>query len=317
METNIPTAVTAEAGPVVAGIDGSRVAVRAAEWAAAEAAARRAPLRLVSVVPAIDKPAFRPGGQRYREAHAALEDARSAILARHHAGEDADPPEISIAMLRGQADRVLVELSRSAMLIALGARDVGFLSHLVLGSTALAVSRDACCPVALVGRPAAEHGSILVVVGTWYTARAALLAGFRAARDRGTDVTVARVWQGRQWASPSDYAMWSGLPPDHHTASSVVPDAQLRQYQRDFPDVEVRPVTVVGDAATVVERLGATAQLVVIGHDPESARTARLGSLTQDLVRHAPCPVLVVPDPPGTEIVSRDTATAFPRIVTR
>lgn len=269
--------------PVVVGIDGSRAAIRAAAWAAVEAASRSVPLRLIRVVPAIDQSAFRPGGIRYRDAADTLEKARSAVLARRSGG---DGLEIRTAVLRGQPEQVLIDLSRSATMIALGTGDIGFFSHMVLGSTTLAVTREAQCPVALVRRATAGHGSILVVVGTWYTAKPALLAAFRAAQDRGADVTVARIWQGRPWSAADEYV----------ATAPLVSDALIEHYRRDFPTVMVRPVTVVGDVVTAIERFSATAQLIVVGHDADQARPDRLGRIADDLVRHTPCPVLVVPD---------------------
>ncbi|MGW4356819.1 universal stress protein [Nocardia sp. NPDC004582] len=276
--------------PVIAGIDGSRAAIRAAEWAAAEARSRQVPLRLVAIVPAIDKPAFRVGGNRYRYAMEALEAARRAVLVRYPgAGEHG--VEIAVEVRRGQAEQVLLELSRSADLIALGSTDIGFFAHLVLGSTALSVTRGARCPVALVRPAAAADGDVLVVVTDWPSAKPALAAAFRAAHERGADLVVARVWPGRAWSGIEE---WGPAP-------ALVSDAQIRGCGRDFPDVRFRPVTVVGEVGSAVERLSATAQLVVVTHDLDGIPSARLGRTTQDLVCHSSCPVLVLPGEPARE----------------
>ncbi|MEV0466759.1 universal stress protein [Nocardia tengchongensis] len=277
--------------PVIAGIDGSRAAIRAAEWAAAEARSRQVPLRLIAIVPAIDKPAFRAGGSRYRYALEALAAARRAVLARYPDTGD-DPIEITREVRRGQAEHVLVELSRSAALIALGSTDIGFFAHLVLGSTTLSVTRDARCPVALVRPAATAKGDVLVVVTDWHSAEPALTAAFRAAHERGADLVVARVWPGRAW---SDIEEWGSSP-------ALVSDAQIRHCQRDFPEVRFRPVTVVGDVATAVERFSATAQLVVVTHDVDAIGPARLGRVAQDLVCHSSCPVLVLPGTPAPRV---------------
>ncbi|MGV9665222.1 universal stress protein [Nocardia niigatensis] len=284
--------------PVIVGIDGSRAAVRAAEWAAEEAAARRSPLRLVAVVPAIDKPAFRPGGSRYREAAHALEAARDAVLARHPStGED--PLDIAVEVRRGQADHVLRDASGAAALLVLGSTGIGFFSHMVLGSTALTVARESRCPVALVRPADARRSGVLVVVTDWHSAKPALRAAFQAAQDRGTDVTVARVWQGRPW---------SGIP-EWGTGESLISDAQIRRCAQDYPGVEFRPVTIVGDVVTAVERFSGSAQLVVVTHRSDAITPSRLGHPVQDLVRHSTCPVLILPDTPDpaihTEVANR------------
>ncbi|WP_051179798.1 universal stress protein [Nocardia concava] len=290
MDANVsPASLSARSRPVIAGIDGSPAALRAAEWAAAEAAARRVPLRLVAIVPAVDKPAFRPGGGRYRQAVAALEKARRAVLARD-AGADEELLEIAVEVRRGQADQVLLDLSWSAELIVLGSTEIGFFSHMVLGSTALTVTREARCPVALVRPAAAARGSVLVVVSDWASAKPALSAALRAAHDRGTDLIVARVWPGRPWSGISDWA----------AAEPLVSDAQIRHCQQDFPDVAFRPVTVVGDVVTAIERFSALVQLIVVTHHVDELAPARLRRPTQDLVCHSSCPVLVLRDEPAS-----------------
>ncbi|MFE3988093.1 universal stress protein [Nocardia tengchongensis] len=303
METDVSTsrpavrpAEFARRQPVIAGIDGSRAAIRAAEWAAAEARSRQVPLRLIAIVPAIDKPAFRAGGSRYRQALETLEAARRAVSARY---PDDDPVEVALEVKRGQAEQVLVELSRSAALIALGSIGIGFFAHLVLGSTALSVTRDARCPVALVRPDATVTGDVLVVVTDWHSGEPALSAAFRAAHERGADLVVARVWPGREWSGIDE---WGNSP-------ALVSDAQIEHCRRDFPDVRFRPVTVVGDVVSAVERLSAMAQLVVVTHDVDAIAPARLGRATRDLVRHSSCPVLVLPAAPapvvGSEAVHR------------
>ncbi|MFF0610658.1 universal stress protein [Nocardia tengchongensis] len=279
--------------PVIAGIDGSRAAIRAAEWAAAEARSRQVPLRLVAIVPAIDKPAFRAGGSRYRQALETLEAARRAVLARYPDTDDV-PVEIVLELRRGQAERVLVELSRSAALIALGSAGIGFFAHLVLGSTTLSVTRDARCPVALVRPDTTATGDVLVVVTDWHSGKPALSAAFRAAHERGADLVVARVWPGRPWSGVEE---WGESP-------ALVSDAQIQHCRRDFPDVRFRPVTVVGDVVSAVERLSAMAQLVVVTHDVDAIDPTRLGRATQDLVCHSSCPVLVLPAAPAPAVDS-------------
>ncbi|MVU78374.1 hypothetical protein GPX89_14110 [Nocardia sp. ET3-3] len=300
MDTKVSTSRAAvrpadpvRARPVIVGIDGSRAAIRAAEWAAAEAAARRVPLRLLAIVPAIDKPAFRPGGSRYRSASVALENARRAVLAGSSDPAD-DPIEVGLEVRRGQPEQILVELSRSAGLIVLGSTDIGFFSHMVLGSTALTVTREARCPVALIRPAAAVRGSVLVVVADWASAKPALAAAFRAADERDTDLIVARVWPGREWSGETE---WVSMTP-------LVSDAQIRYCGRDFPAVEFRPVTVVGDVGTAIERFSAAAQLVVVTHHIDALAPAHLERPTQDLVFHSSCPVLVLPDAPAEALAA-------------
>ncbi|MBF6182247.1 universal stress protein [Nocardia otitidiscaviarum] len=287
--------------PVVVGVDGSAAALRAVEWAAATALSRSAPLRLVYVLPPLDRPQYRPGGSRHRQAVAALDSARRTALRSTAELESTAPLDIVVDIRHGHADRELLELSRSADLIALGTADIGLFAHMVLGSTALAVSRAARCPVALIRRTPAGSGPVLVVVSAWHTARPALRHAFRAAAALRTDVVVARLWQGRSWAAP-------GYPAP---VGAVVSDARIRHCQRDFPTVSVRPITVVGDAVSAVERFSTAARLVVIGNDGTADYPSRLRRIARDLVHHAPCPVLLIPDAPAA--LPDTSAAAQPR----
>ncbi|WP_306355724.1 MULTISPECIES: universal stress protein [unclassified Nocardia] len=104
--------------PVVVGVDGSAAALRAVEWAAAAALSRSAPLRLVYVLPPLDRPQYRPGGSRHRQAAAALDSARRTALRSTAELESTAPLDIVVDIRHGHADRELLELSRSADLIA-------------------------------------------------------------------------------------------------------------------------------------------------------------------------------------------------------
>ncbi|NNH69310.1 universal stress protein [Nocardia uniformis] len=270
-------------GPaIVVGVDGSSAAMHAAEWAATEAAARQVPLRLIHFVAPVDKPAFRPGGTRFRQARDLLETARKMVLGKV---PEPDRLEVQTAVLRGHADTALLEMSESAALIVVGTSGAGFLTRVVLGSTALALVRNAHCPVAIVRRPGIATGPVLAPVIGWPAAAPILMAGMRAAALRHTELLVVRIWQGRPWAAP----------PGHYVAPSGVTDAQIAQCRRTHPDVEVRSVTVAGNPAEAIERFSAAAQLVVIGTADHRYGGGATAALAHELVRHCDCPVLVLP----------------------
>lgn len=290
-----------EARPVVVGIDGSPAALRAAQWAAVEAAARQVPLRLVQVLPEIDAPAFRPGGVKYRGAVRALEKARDAAVGRSASDGDAGVPVVETTVLHGTPEHVLLELSADATLIALGTTDIGFFSHMVLGSTTLVVTRDAHCPVVLVRPSAVAAGPVLAVVSTPDSAGPTLLTAFRAAHDRGVDLIVARIWDGPGWITH-----WTG-----RTGRHMVPDAQILHYQSRYPRVAVSFVTMVGDIVDHVEHISGTAQLVIVANDPDFEHPDRLGRVADELVRHSPCSTMILPSREVCE--ARSAATVFTR----
>ncbi|WP_067822164.1 universal stress protein [Nocardia inohanensis] len=275
--------------PVTAGIDGSGAGLRGAVWAAREALARSVPLRLVDVLAEPDSPAARPGGIHYRDAQRTLDIAKHAVEQRIPA-DARERLEIRTEIGRGRPASALAERTRSSSLLVLGSAEIGPVRHLMLGSTALEVTRTAACPVALIRHTDSAHGPVLVVVEGWPSARPALLAGFHAARTRGGEVTVARVWHGPEWTTPTDW----------YLDKAVVSDQQIEHCRREFPEITVRPITVVGDTITAIETFSALACLVIVVRDRSIAHPDRLGPISRDLVRHAPCPVLVLPEPNGT-----------------
>lgn len=267
---------------VVVGVDDSPAAARAAEWAATEAIARQLPLRLVHCLPPVDKPAFRSGGTRYRQARDLLETTRRAVL-----GQVSEPDrlEVHTAMPRGHADSTLLEMSRAAALLVVGTSGAGFLTRVVLGSTALALVRDAHCPVAIVRHSGTAKGPVLAPIIGWPAAEPILAAALRAAELRHTEVLVARIWQGRTWATP----------PGHIVSSAVVTDAHIAHCRRAYPEIAVRSITITANPAKAIERFSGAAQLVVLGNTGNTYDSGGIDPLTHELVRHVDCPVLVLP----------------------
>ncbi len=78
-------------------------------------------------------------------------------------------------------------------------------------------------------------------------------------------------------------------------ASEIVDDAVAYLQERD---VNARGFAVVGDSARVILETAAQedVSLIVIGsRSPSSMAELMLGSVSQEVLRHASCPVLVVP----------------------
>jgi nucleotide-binding universal stress UspA family protein len=78
-------------------------------------------------------------------------------------------------------------------------------------------------------------------------------------------------------------------------ASEIVDDAVAHLQERD---VNARGFAVVGDSARVILETAAQEDisLIVIGsRSPSSMAELMLGSVSQEVLRHASCPVLVVP----------------------
>ncbi|WP_405968418.1 universal stress protein [Streptomyces sp. NBC_00015] len=133
---------SADAGPVVLGVDGSPDSDEAVDVAFAEAARRRAELVAVHAWQA-DKgsPGAAPG-------------AAEQMLARAIAGRTDTRPDVRVRrdLVGGTAREVLIEASKAAQLLIVGARGRGAVAGLLLGSVSQAAMTHAHCPVVTVRR---------------------------------------------------------------------------------------------------------------------------------------------------------------------
>jgi nucleotide-binding universal stress UspA family protein len=123
---------------VVVGIDGTQAALDAAAWAVAEAASLGLPLRLVHV-----SVARTPAGH----SDSVADDARHAesmlYLAEMVVHDMATPVNIETTIVQGSPDYVLIDESRSAALVCVGAAGKGPCARMPLGSTAAALAKHA------------------------------------------------------------------------------------------------------------------------------------------------------------------------------
>ncbi|MGW3991402.1 universal stress protein [Streptomyces sp. NPDC004830] len=296
--------------PVVAAVDGSDDSLRALDWAVDAARRRAAPLRVAHV-------------RQY--AHWAQPDVLTAGPAdpqddpvldrvRAHLEKRPGPPDTRCTGLEGAIGVVLPELGAEAQLLVLGSRGRGGFASLLLGSTSMAVARDAACPVVVVPRPGREApgdaGSgprSRVVVGLKVDGpdEATLAFAFTEAARRGARLraVAAYPWPAQPWMMPGE------LPPPIveqnriEDEARVLADGFLAPYRERHPEVEVETVAAAGDAAGHLVDASADADLVVVGrHRRRLTAPARMmGSVTQAVLLHAASPVAVVPPAPAED----------------
>ena len=138
---------------IIVGVDGSQGAHRALEWAMKEAAARQAPLTVMTVheVPVdgwtghvlileVDETAL-------RKARQAAEEAVAKAAAQLG---DSQPASVIVRPVNGFAAQELIEASRDADLLVVGSRGLGGFARLMLGSISDKVAHHAHCPVVVV-----------------------------------------------------------------------------------------------------------------------------------------------------------------------
>lgn len=146
---------------IVVGVDGSPGSQEAVEFAAREAAAHGATLRLVSAweIP----PSVLSNGGVPSEIYDNLEaEARRTLDAAAARVLEIDPTvAVEQRTVEGHAGNALVDEAETADLVVIGRRGHGALTELLLGSISHQVADHARCPVVIVPRADTARGQQL------------------------------------------------------------------------------------------------------------------------------------------------------------
>lgn len=250
----------ADSKAVVVGVNGSRAAVTAAQWAIDEAVSRQLPLRLVYVIP-------RPPGQRVApDSDWELERADMALAQAECAVRNAAKNvEIETAILAGDPAHVLVAQSQDAGLVCVGTSRRGWSTDGSLGPTAAPLVRQAHCPVAVIrtdpdGSPRAL-GVIAVVLND---------------EPDNDEVVRAAMEEGRR---------------RHATVRQI--DRRVDSWVRRYPDVPVQ-VVAAGTGAGVVENHSRAVDLAVVGETDADALPGLVTPNCHPILGFPDCSVLLV-----------------------
>lgn len=282
--------------PVVVGIDGSPAALAAVEIAAAEAALRRRPLRIVHafVWPTIST-AYPPAA--LGTSLPVFRDRAEVFVADAVQLAEKVAPEVAVTgeVQDGPAVPVLLDESRRAHLVVLGDRGLGGFAGLILGSVAVQMATHGRCPVLVVRGERRSGGPVVVGVDGSRTSARAFAFAVEEAALRGTDVLAVHTWQMPAVAGPAEV-----MPLVYDVA--LVEDEERRVLgeavagvAERYPDVVVRQEVVRGAAGRALVERSRGAQLVVVGDRGHGGFIGLLlGSVSQHLIHHAGCPVAVV-----------------------
>ncbi|WP_238012284.1 universal stress protein [Dactylosporangium sp. AC04546] len=286
---------------VVVGVDGSPDALRAVEWAAADAARRHRPLRIVHacVWPTVYAPMALPGPpalfeETMREAAEQIID-EAVTLAR----VVAPALEVSTEVPVKQPTAALVEASRHACAVVIGNRGLGGFTGLLLGSVGIQLAAHASCPVVVVrqaDRPAgAEAGRVVVGVDGSHDAARALAFAFEQASFRGVGLTAVQAYRWPSSTGPGDLMPLVYDPAELRDDEDRALAEAIGGWAGKYPDVDVRRAAASGRPAEVLTELSAGAELVVVGSRGRGGFAGLLlGSVSQAVIHHAACPVAVV-----------------------
>ncbi|GAB3437362.1 universal stress protein [Phycicoccus ginsengisoli] len=280
--------------PVVVGVDGATYTRDALDWALEEALRERCGILLVHgrSVP-VQGPHIEP-----------LLEASDTVAQRIlHAAEQrihgvSPGTTVTTATGIGSPGVLLVEASRDARCVVVGARGRGAVACAFLGSTSIDVAARAHCPVVVARElPATSSAPSGVVVGTDGSelSSAAVGEAFREADARGAALTVVHTWS----IELADTAMTIVESDDARTriadAEGVLADQSVASWADKFPDVPVRTMVRRGHAVEALAEASRDAELVVVGSRGRGGfRGLLLGSVSQGVLHHAHCPVMVV-----------------------
>ncbi|WP_425553928.1 universal stress protein [Dactylosporangium salmoneum] len=142
-------------------------------------------------------------------------------------------------------------------------------------------------PVAVVrGRSAAADGPVAVGVDGSPSSDVALGLAFDAARARGAELVAIRAYLAPGTAAvPADVVV-------AHEREAL--EESLAPWRHRYPDVKVEALVAPGRAAKVLIGVSHTARLVVVGSRGHGGFAGLLlGSVGQQLMHHAECPVLI------------------------
>ncbi|MFI6226939.1 universal stress protein [Micromonospora echinospora] len=275
--------------PVVVGVDGSPESLGAAEHGARAAALRSRPLHLVHGylhplgygVPVNPYDLGLP--EPSDEARTMLEKTAADLRGRW--------PELTVEVrqVAGGPGATLVEESRRAELVVVGSRGLGGFAGLLLGSVSAQVAGHAHCPV-LVVRPADRQvtadGPVLVGLDGSELAELAVGHAAEEAARRGVPLVLTHV------AAPD--ARSADSAGDGQTADRLLAETAATVRQR-HPELAVAErVLRAAEPASALVEASADAALVVVGSRGRGGFAGLLlGSVSQALVQHARCPVLV------------------------
>lgn len=281
--------MTSEQLPILVGIDGSTEAAVAARWALREARRRNVPLQAVLVWSYIDQPShdFDPAFSQ--------DDAEDALRTFLTSALDADVAEtVDRRLMCDLPARGLLEAAADSALLVVGARGAGGFPGLRLGSVADRVAQRAAVPVVIVCGKGATDGRIVVGHDGSAGSDAALAWAAAEARIRAAHLEVVRSWE------PPALIDWTFMPDAPVIAKQRAGveeelDAAISRFARD---VHVSRSFVAGSPARHLVEAAATASMVVVGRRGHGTLAGiALGSVSRQVVHHAPCPVVVVPPP--------------------
>lgn len=291
---------------IVVGVDGSEGSLEAFRWAVDEARRRR---WSVKAVLAWGRPYVVPVYGNFSDAEWLQGQAEVQLFSwlKDQLGEDPGI-EVRREVQQGPPARVLLEAAHDASLLIVGSRGRGGFASLVLGSVSQQCAQHARCPVMVLRRDeaAGDHGHteratprIVVGVDGSAAARGALGWALEEACLRHASVDVVHAWR---MPYPDEYPVRTFALPAvvnvEHEARRLL-DAAVES-AAGTGATRVEPILVCDNPARALCDTAKGADMVVVGSRGRGGFAGLLlGSVSQKVLHHASCPVVVIPPAQG------------------
>ena len=200
--------------------------------------------------------------------------------------------EVHGRAVAGMPATILVEASREAALTVLGGRQLSVLGAAVLGSVSNAVAASAYGPIVVLGRHVdeAQPGAAVVVGVDGSDSTDDVLAfAFDYASRHGRALRAVAAWRH----TLQEVTPWPAPYLAEQAELTLV--SGLRSWREKYPDVETHREVVHGHPVGALVAAAAGQELLVVGsHSRHTHLQALLGSVSQGVLHHAHCPVVVV-----------------------
>jgi len=241
---------------VVVGVDGSRAALRATQWAVDEVAGTDVPLRLLYITPTSPGAAAPHGGAARAAAEEVVHEACCAVEAM---GKSV---KVETEVLDGQPVPTLLAESRSTGLLCVGDTGAGQHADGWLGSTARELAQAAHCSVAIVRGDHNDAGA---------ADRRCIVACIDGLPE---DIDVLERALGEALRRHARLCVVTEQDASSR-GGAVILDPHLVRCLDGYPDVQVDTAVLHGSLREYLAERAAFIQLVMIG----AARTAEVRRL--------------------------------------
>ena len=284
---------------IYVGMDGSEGAAEAARWAVAEGKLRSTAVVAVVAWDLFSQRSLTPDGEfdPHYDENDALAVLDSWVVAA--VGDEA-AARVERKSIIDLPWRALVTVSEGADLLVVGARGSGGFLGLRLGSVSEKCLQHATCPVAVIhasGATAAASERIVVGVDGSEVSALALAWALDEARIRAATVRAVTAWDGGTIAASSMPGALVDPQFLEDAATEVLDDALGAANTSGLPAPVERIVEAGGAPSSILEAAKDASLIVTGSHGRSGLKAVLLGSVSRQVVHHAPCPVVVVPHP--------------------